>query len=169
MLDKILIPVLVAALVGTGAWLARSLLLVRPRLRVSYKRGGGQSSSGPAGMLEIHWAYNITLNNLSRYDALEITVVESTNPQLRAFPIDHLKGLDSASLNMQLTKNLNRDTVVKARHDFHGELEPPELKEILLCLEYRNESGFRFYTLYRRVDESETNMYHFRRPRVGVT
>jgi hypothetical protein len=166
MLEKILIPVLVVALVGAGAWLARSLLLVRPRLRVSYKPGEGQSASGPAGMLEIRWAYNITLSNLSKYDALEIRVIKSTNPQLSKLPIDHLKGLDSASLDMQLTKNLDRDTVVKAHHDFHGELEPPELNEMALDLEYRNESGFRFYTVYRRVNGSQTNMYHFRSPPV---
>ena len=168
-LEKILVPVLVAAFVGVGAWLARSLLLIRPKLKVNYQSGAGRSSAGPAGMLEIHWAYKITLNNLSKYDALEIRVIQSTNPQLVKLPIDHIKGLDDASLDMQFTKNLDQDIVVKAGHDFHGKLEPPELTKILLCLEYKNGSGFRFYTVYRRVDGSQTNTYHFRRPRIAAT
>ena len=168
-LEKFLVPILVAAFVGVGAWLARSLVLLRPRLRVNYQPGSGRSSLGPAGMLEIHWAYKIDLTNLRKYDALEIKVIQTTNSQLTKLPIDHIKGMDHATFDMQLAKNVDVDTVIKARHDFHGELEPPELKKLLLCLEYRNSSGFKFYTVYRRVDGSQTNTNHFRMPRIAAT
>jgi hypothetical protein len=165
MVDKILIPVIVAAIIGAIAWLARSLFLVRPRLEVRYRHRGGQSSLGPAGTLTVRWGYQVTISNLSKHDALEVRVLRSATPQLQSLPADYLKGFDRLELDHNLVKDVDRDTVVQAHHAFHGALEPAELKNFALVLRYRNDSGFAFYTTYERVNGADSNSFSIRRPK----
>jgi hypothetical protein len=54
---------------------------------------------------------------------------------------------------------------VAAQHDFHGRLEPPELKALTLVLRYKSESGFAHYTAYGRAGGVDSNKYSLRAPR----
>jgi len=72
MLEKIIIAVVATTLVGIGAWLIRSLFLLRPKVRITYSRGGGQSDVGTDTQLTITWNYNLGFTNITKYeDAVE--------------------------------------------------------------------------------------------------
>lgn len=163
MMEKILWSS-VAAIGGGAVWLVRSLFLARPRLVVRYEHRDGQSSAGSAGQLRVRWGYRVIITNVSKNDALEISVVRSTNPQLQTLPANHLKGLDELRLEPNLVTELDRDVVVNAQHDFHGRLEPPELKALTLVLRYKSESGFAHYTTYERVGGVDSNKHSLRAP-----
>jgi hypothetical protein len=165
MVEKVIIPVIVAAIIGAIAWVARSLFLIRPKLEVRYAHADGQSSVGVAGGLAVRWGYKVTISNLSKHDALEVRVLQAATPEAGTLPADYLKGLDRLELAHNLVKELDRDTVVQARHDFHGALEPAELKRFCLVLRYRNDSGLTFYTNYQRINGVDMNSFSIRRPK----
>jgi len=85
-----------------------------------------------------------------------------------SIPAKHLKGLDTMKIPLKLTKLFDREIVVRSHHNF-DELLPLELRKIALILKYKNESGFAFYTYYRKDNDSESCSYHIRRPRLLAT
>lgn len=159
MLDKLIIPVAIAALIGVLAWVVRALLLTTPRLEVRYHKRNASSTGGPGDTLTLRWGYKITVTNLSKQDAIDVRVVTCNNPQLTSLPEPHVKGLDKLEVENYLTRDVDRQTVVQAQHDFHGRLEPPELGALSLVLRDKNESGVPFFTTYRRVDGHDVNKW----------
>ena len=157
MLDKLIIPVALAAVIGVLAWVVRALFLTTPRLEVHYQKRDARSTGGPGDKLTLRWGYKVTITNLSNQDAIDVRVVKSNNPQLTTLPEPHVKGLEKLEVENYLTKDVDRETVVQAHHDFHGTLEPPELKAFCLLLRYKNESGVAFFTNYKRVNGADVN------------
>src|SRR5262249_62264837 len=100
----------------------------------------------------------------SKQDALDLTVIRTNIPELLNLGVHHLKGLDNAKLERQLIKEMDKDAVVSARHDFHGILEPTELKDLVLDLRYKSDSGVTSYTSYMR-SRKNPNTWSFRRPK----
>jgi len=144
-------------------WIVR-LFRSRPRLSVEYASRGGSSSAGSPNKLTVRWHYRVTITNLSKEDALDLTVIRTNIPELEKLGVHHLKGLDHLELKCQLVKELDKETVVSARHDFHGVLEPTELKELVLVLRYKSDSGVTSYTSYTRSRENP-NTWSFRQPK----
>jgi hypothetical protein len=148
-------------------WFVR-LVRSRPRLSVEYASLGGGSSVGSPTKLTVHWRYCVTITNLSNEDALDLTVIRTNIPELEKLRVHHVKGLAHLELKQQLVKELDKDTVVSARHDFHGVLEPTELKELVLVLRYKSESGVTWYTDYMRSRSNKPNTWSFRQPKSGA-
>jgi hypothetical protein len=139
------------------AVLDRRSHLTTPRLEVRYGKRDARSTGGPGEKLTLRWGYKVTVTNLAKQDAIDVRVVKSNNPQLSTLPESHVKGLEKVEVENYLTKDVDRETVVQAQHDFHGRLEPPELKDLRLVLRYKNESGVVFFTTYKRVDGTDVN------------
>jgi len=148
-------------LIDCFLWIVR-LFRNRPKLSVEYASLGGGSSRGSPTKLTVSWRYRVTITNLSKEDALDLTVIRTNIPELQQLGVHHLKGLDSLELKRQLVKELDKDTVVSARHDFHGVLEPTELKELVLVLRYKSDSGVTRYTNYMRSRTDKPNTWSFR-------
>jgi hypothetical protein len=163
MIEKVLWA-LVTALGGGVLWVARAVFLARPRLSIRYKRADGQSSGASSTMLKVRWGYTVTISNLSKHDALEVEVVSSTVKELQPLPTHHIAALQDLVLNLNMVKTLERSTVVDAQHDFHGRLEPVELRDFAAVLRYKSEIGLRFYTVYRRSGGVDANQYVLRAP-----
>lgn len=168
MLDKIVVVVVGAIVVAIGTWLIRSFFVLRPKVRIGYARGGGQSGAGTDSQLKITWDYHLSLTNITKHDALNLQVVHASDRLISQLPVVHLKGLADSKVEEKLNKLVDRDTVIRGGHDFHGRLQPPELRDIMICLRYQNEAGFRFYfyTLYKKKGDLEENSYHFRQPQL---
>jgi hypothetical protein len=134
---------------------------------VEYAPGDGISGAGPAGMLTVRWRYRVKITNLLQDDALEVVVIKTNDSQLQNLPVHHIRGLEHIELKGQLEKNLNKDAVVAAGHDFHGVLEPPELRDLKLILSYKSSRGLTFYTDYERSRSGSPNKYKWsiRRPK----
>jgi hypothetical protein len=168
MLETIAATVLAAALIAGGGWLIRAIFLVRPRVRLAYAQGIGASGVGTSDQLTITWGFSFTLTNLTKYDALNLETVHNSNGIFPRLTTPHLKALESITLRHSKSRLVTRDTVVRTRHDFHGELLPPDLREIVVCLRYQNETGFPlyFYTLYQKTSDHEQNTYYLHRPKL---
>jgi hypothetical protein len=137
----------------------------RPKLAIEYAPLDGLSTAGPPGKLTVRWRYRLTITNLSKEDALELAVIRTSNPQLETLGVHHIKGLEHLEVERQLAKELDKDAVVAARYDFHGALEPPELKDLTLVLRYRSSSGVTCYTDYLRNRRAKPNTWPFREPK----
>jgi hypothetical protein len=144
------------------------LVRSRPRLIVEYTSLGGSSTACSPAKLTVRWRYRVTITNLSKEDALDLTVVRTNIPQLENLGGHHVKGLEHLELKHQLVKELDKDTVVSARHDFHGALEPTELKELVLVLRYKSGIGVTWYTDYVRSRSDKPNTWSFRQPKPGA-
>jgi len=169
MIAEIVSGVAAAAIVGAGGWLARAFLVLRPKVRVGFAKGNAQSGPGNALDLMLTWWYSLTLANLSKHDALELELVSVSNNVVDTLPASHITALASVKYEGRLQKLVNREFVVSAAHDFNVRLQPAELRNIGIILRYRNESGLRFYTVYEKHGEIETNIFRFRRPSVDVS
>lgn len=137
----------------------------RPRLVIEYASLDGMSSVGGPGKLSVRWRYRVTVTNLSKEDALELAVIRTSNPQLQSLGVHHIKGLEHLEVERQLVKELDKDAVVAARHDFHGALEPAELKDLALVLRYKSSNGVTCYTDYLRTRSNKPNTWPFREPK----
>ena len=169
MLEGIIIVVVGTAAIGIVRWLIRSLFVLRPKVRIAYARAGGGSAAGTDSQLTLTWRYHLNITNETKYDALNLQVVHTSHHVLSRLPSVHLKGLEDWKVEEKLHKLVDRETVIREGHDFHGTLQPPELRDIMICLGYQNEAGFRFYTLYEKHGDLENNSYHFRRPQLPVS
>jgi hypothetical protein len=169
MLEGIIVVVVGAAVIGIVTWLIRSRFLLRPKVRIAYARGGGKSAAGTDSELRLTWCYSLSLTNVTKHDALNLQVIHASDHVLSRLPLVHLKGLADSKIEAKLSKLVDRNTVVRAGHDFHGKLHPPELRDITICLGYQNETGFRFYTLYKKKGDLEENSYHFGRPQLATS
>ncbi|MBI4796292.1 MAG: hypothetical protein HY790_10745 [Deltaproteobacteria bacterium] len=141
---------------------------LRPKVRISYSRGNAGSSEGPGNSLTLKWNYNIILDNLTNNHALELEIIYTGNLPSIALTESHIRGLTRITINQQLKKPVDRDMVIRSRHDFWGELLPEELRNIELCLRYKNEKGVTFYTIYKKENESETNSYSIFKCKAGT-
>jgi len=144
----------------------RSLLLVWPKVSISWKRGpAGSSSAGPNDKLTVEWSYHVLLYNAAKHEAFDLDFIHTGSDAVMAIPARHLKALDTMKIPLKLTKLVDWEIVVRSRHNF-DELLPPELRTIELILKYKNESGFAFYTYYRKDNDSESCSYHIRKPQL---
>lgn len=155
MLDKLLDGVL---------W-AVGVVRNRPKLAVEYASLDGMSTAATAGRLTVRWGYRVRITNLSKEDALELVVVRSTISGMETLGVHHIKGLEHLELVRRLEKELDREVVVAAHHDFHGALEPQELKDFALVLRYKSSNGVTCYTDYSRTRRGELNIWTIREPR----
>ena len=137
----------------------------RPKLAIEYASLDARSTAGPPDKLRVWWRYRLTITNLSKEDALEVVVVQSTDPQLDELGFHHLKGLDTAEVERKLEKNLDKNAVVAAHHDFHGALEPQALKDLTLVLRYKSAKGLPCYTEYVRRRQNGANAWPRRQPK----
>ena len=67
----------------------------------------------------------------------------------------------------RLEKALPKETVVASQHNFHGALEPSELKDLALLLRYKSSNGITRYTDYRRSRRDAPNTWPNRAPKAG--
>ncbi|MFA5034121.1 MAG: hypothetical protein WC614_14025 [bacterium] len=137
----------------------------RPRLKVEYKTHGGDSGVGSTDdKLRIRWRYKVVITNITKEDALELAVLHANLPELASLGIPHIKALDIVTLEKELVRELDRATVVAAQHRFHEALQPNELRDLALALEYKNGLGITFYTDYRRARGADSNQWPLRKP-----
>jgi hypothetical protein len=145
-----------------------SNIFLRPKVRIRYSSGSAGSSAGPGNNLTIRWNYKITLDNITNSHALNVEFIDTGNLPFITLPESYIKGLSRITIDQQLKKLVDKDTVVQSRHDFWGELLPLEFKKIELCLRYKNEKGVPFYTIYQKENESENNSYSIFRCRASA-
>ena len=136
MAKAILVTVAGAAIIAVLSWLVKSLLLVWPKVSISSKRGGAGSSAGPNDKLAVEWSYHVILYNTAKHDAFDLDFVHTGSHGAVAIPTGHLKGLDAMNIPLKLTKLLDKEIVVRSRHNF-DELLPLELTTIELILKYK--------------------------------
>jgi hypothetical protein len=164
-LEKVATPV---------TWLYRAIT-ERAKLRVEMRTRDAMSVSGPsASLLTLRWNYTIVVTNLSKLDALELEVVETNNPQIARLPVHYVRALESFSVDLRLSKEIDRQVVLSAEtrateRDFWGQLAPPELKELRLVLSYKNDHGRSAHTVYCRRDGTDHNEYRRTRPKSPAT
>lgn len=138
----------------------------RPRLKVEYRACGGDSGEGSTNdKLQIRWRYQVSITNMTKEDALEFSVLRSNLPQLSNLGIHHIKALETLTIDKEFSKELDRDTVVVAQHNFHGTLEPAELAGISMVLEYKSGFGITFYTDYQRSRKESSNQWPLQEPK----
>lgn len=149
------------------AYVLRSVGLIRnrPKLKVEYTPLEGRSSTDVYGKMLVRWDYRVTITNLSKQDALEPTVVCSTNQQLQTLGVHHIRGLDCVHIKQRLEKQIDKNFVIATGSDFHGALEPSELKELALVLRYKSHYGVTCYTDYLRNRQDRPNMWSLCEPK----
>ncbi len=163
-LEKVAAPV---------SWLYR-VLTVRAKLRVEVKPGSAMSVAGPShSLLTLRWSYKVVITNLSKQDALELEVAETNNPQLTHLPAHFVRALDSVTVELQLSKDVDRQAVLAAeasaaQRDFWGKLAPLELADMRLVLAYKNDQGTSAYTVYHRRGGVDQNEYRRTKPKGGA-
>jgi hypothetical protein len=152
------------------AWLYR-VLTERAKLRVELKTRDAMSVSGPSSdLLTLRWKYTVIVTNMSKQDALELEVLETNSPQLARLPVPHVRALESISVDLRLSKDVDRQAVLSAeagssQRDFWGQLAPPELKDLRLVLSCKNDHGRPAYTVYSRREGADHNEYRRTKPK----
>ena len=148
-----------------GVIWAVGLFRKRPKLLVEYQRLDDMSTAAEFGTVTVRWRFRVSITNLASEDALELTVLESSTPELRELPEHHVRGLDRLVVERTLTQHLDLKSVVEARQGGGGRLpEPAELSNLKLVLAYRSSGGLTFYTDYLRSRAARPNQWGRRRP-----
>jgi len=166
--EAIVATVAGAIIIAALSWLVKSIPLVRPKVSISWKRGPAGSSPGPNDKLTVEWSYHVVLYNATKHEAFDLGFVHTGSHAAVSIPARHLKGREPMKIPLKLTKLIDREIVVRCRHNF-DELLPSELRTIEFILKYKNEGGCAFYTHYRKDNDSESCSYHIRRPRPLAT
>lgn len=148
-----------------GVIWAVGLVRKRPKLLVEYQPLRDMSTAVDFGTVTVRWPFRVTITNLATEDALEVTVLESSMPELRELPEHHIRALDRLVVERTLRQDLDLKSVIEARQAGGGRLpEPAELSNLRLVLAYRSNGGPTFYTDYLRSRAARPNQWSRRRP-----
>lgn len=140
----------------------------RPRLKVEYKTHGGDSGAGSTDdKLRIRWRYKVVITNMTQEDALELKVLHANLSELASLGIPHIRALDSVTLEKEFVRELDKAAVVSAQHRFHEALQPNELRDLALAMEYKSGLGITFYTDYQRARGTDSNQWPLRKPQAA--
>lgn len=145
-----------------------SFFFHKPRLYVEFLDKGNSSGAEPNNSYRFTWRHELRVINNSNYDAYNLKVDEPLSKsfdRIEQLPkLNNLEKRQHIILKTSKTAIIDNDIGNKMRRGELPHLFPPGCEEFALLLEYENEKGRTFYTLFNFTSGVGTNVLYFKKP-----
>lgn len=159
---EILIGILIVFIAWFSAFLGNKYLLKRPKLALSIKDNfNGSSASNKPKHLIIKWNKYFVIKNLTENSAYNIHFYNiPTNIIIKTSSANNLEGFSEIQIDFSFSEDINDGVVISSKNRF-ADLLPSYFKELSFGIEYENELNKKFYTYFKKKNDTEKNRFYF--------